>query len=112
MILTEVLDEVDGNDRDAIKCLSVLVFGIKLQGKFPRACLQKIVMRKLLIFNAAAMGNRHLFIADSEDSWDEDYVMDFESFASPSWIEEDGVHLTPDGYIQRTRFILQQLGLK
>ena len=26
-------------------------------------------------------------------------VMDFESFASPSWLEEDGVHLTPDGYI-------------
>ena len=39
-------------------------------------------------------------------------VMDFESFASPSWVEEDGVHLTPDGYIQRTLFILQQLGLK
>lgn len=38
-------------------------------------------------------------------------VMDFESFASPSWLEEDGVHLTPDGYIQRTRFILQELGL-
>ena len=38
-------------------------------------------------------------------------VMDFESFASPSWVEEDGVHLTPDGYIQRTLFILQQLGL-
>ena len=38
-------------------------------------------------------------------------VMDFESFASPSWVEEDGVHLTPDGYIQRTRFILQELGL-
>ena len=38
-------------------------------------------------------------------------VMDFESFASPSWLEEDGVHLPPDGYIQRTRFILQELGL-
>jgi lysophospholipase L1-like esterase len=38
-------------------------------------------------------------------------VMDFESFASPTWVEEDGIHLTPDGYIQRTRFILQELGL-
>ena len=38
-------------------------------------------------------------------------VMDFESFASPTRVEEDGIHLTPDGYIQRTRFILQELGL-
>ncbi len=39
------------------------------------------------------------------------FVMDFETFASPNWLEEDGVHLTPDGYISRTAFIITELGL-
>ena len=39
------------------------------------------------------------------------FVMDFETFASPNWLEEDGVHLTPDGYISRTAFIIAELGL-
>ncbi len=38
-------------------------------------------------------------------------VMDFEDFASTDWLEEDGVHLTPYGYTQRTAFILEELGL-
>jgi lysophospholipase L1-like esterase len=40
------------------------------------------------------------------------FVMDFETFASPNWLEGDGVHLSPEGYIERTEFILTELGLK
>ena len=38
------------------------------------------------------------------------FVMDFESFASLNWLEEDGVHLSPEGYVNRAAFILAELG--
>ncbi len=50
-------------------------------------------------------------IAQKADVHSNLVVMDFETFASPNWLEEDGVHLTPDGYISRTAFILSELGL-
>jgi len=39
------------------------------------------------------------------------FVMDFESFATTSWLEEDGIHLSPEGYVNRAAFILAELGV-
>ena len=39
------------------------------------------------------------------------FVMDFESFATTNWLEEDGIHLSPEGYVNRTAFILVELGV-
>ena len=79
---SETIDELDGADRDAVKNLATAIFGIRMNQKFPRAAIRKVVMKRLLQHLAVKLGNRHEIIAKSDDSWDANYQLDPDAIGS------------------------------
>lgn len=57
-LTTDVLNEVDAKNADAIRLMCTLFFGVKKEEKFPRPCLVKEVMRDYLLWLGMRLGSR------------------------------------------------------
>lgn len=93
----EVLDSIDERCAHSVRHLATHIFGTRMEEKFPRACLDKAVMRQHLIAQAALLGDRHKtfvsrggLLADKSLNWLKASAYKFE------WREGKMVSLTHD----------------